>query len=241
MRQVERLRDERVRVARAVGRVDAAGMCAESVRRTRWTGIPEIRGGRDWRDRRDRPEGWDRWEGWGVRVSGEPLRAILATPGVDLRPAPGDRVCAISWAVDALLEPAPDTPVPAGADLLARRAEVLPALRTGALAGVRVGVRPVPADGLPPVGPHAEAEGLYTVVTHSGVTLAPLLGVLAAREITEGTPLEELAPYRLDRDTSHPVRDESLAVMSGYRAEPEPDAEPGTESGTESGSVDPGA
>ncbi|MDW6056947.1 hypothetical protein SAZ11_00975 [Streptomyces sp. FXJ1.4098] len=37
------------------------------------------------------------------------LEAILTTPEVDLRPAPGDRVCSISWSIDALLpqEPAP--------------------------------------------------------------------------------------------------------------------------------------
>ncbi|WP_327392710.1 FAD-binding oxidoreductase [Streptomyces sp. NBC_01186] len=150
-----------------------------------------------------------------------PLGAILATPGVDLRPAPGGRVCAISWAVDGLLDPSAETAVPAGADLLAHCAEVLPALRTGSLAGLRVGVRPVPEDGLPLVGPHPEAPGLYTVVTHSGVTLAPLLGLLAAREISSGVVAGELEPYRPDRDTSRPVRDESLAVMSGYRVETE--------------------
>ncbi|GAA2076178.1 FAD-binding oxidoreductase [Streptomyces albiaxialis] len=146
------------------------------------------------------------------------LGAVLATPGVDLRPAPGGRVVAISWAADALLEPTPGTDVPPEADLLARCAEVLPALRSGALAGVRVGVRPVPADGLPLAGAHPEAGGLYSLVTHSGVTLAPLLGELAARELTEGVALPDLEPYRPDRDTSRPVRDESLAVMSGYRA-----------------------
>ena len=59
----------------------------------------------------------------------EPLRAIVATPGVDLRPAPGNRVCAISWPVDALLAPTPDTQVPPEADLLGRCAAVLPAFR----------------------------------------------------------------------------------------------------------------
>ncbi|WP_055554515.1 FAD-binding oxidoreductase [Streptomyces sp. NBRC 110028] len=147
----------------------------------------------------------------------EPLRAIVATPGVDLRPAPGNRVCAISWPVDALLDPTPATRVPPEADLLSRCAAVLPAVR--ALGGTRVGVRPVPEDGLPLVGPHPQAPGLYTIATHSGVTLAPLLAALATAELTTATPAPELAPYRPDRDTSQPIRDESLAVMSGHRAE----------------------
>ncbi|MFI0821118.1 NAD(P)/FAD-dependent oxidoreductase [Streptomyces sp. NPDC021098] len=147
----------------------------------------------------------------------EPLRAIVATPGVDLRPAPGNRVCAISWPVDALLDPTPATRVPSEADLLGRCAAVLPAFR--ALGATRIGVRPVPEDGLPLVGPHPDAPGLYTIATHSGVTLAPLLASLAAGELTTATPDPALAPYRPDRDTSQPIRDESLAVMSGHRAD----------------------
>ncbi|WP_371864721.1 FAD-dependent oxidoreductase [Streptomyces antimycoticus] len=85
--------------------------------------------------------------------------------------------------------------------------------------GTRIGVRPVPEDGLPLVGPHLQAPGLYTITTHSGVTLAPLLAALAAEELTTSMPEPTLAPYRPDRDTSQPIRDESLAVMSGHRAE----------------------
>ncbi|MCH7801108.1 MAG: hypothetical protein IIC24_06140 [Chloroflexi bacterium] len=34
---------------------------------------------------------------------------------------------------------------------------------------------------------------------HSGVTLAPLIGELAASEITSGTRVDVLEPYRLER------------------------------------------
>ena len=34
---------------------------------------------------------------------------------------------------------------------------------------------------------------------HSGVTLAPLIGELAATEITTGTSVDALEPYRLER------------------------------------------
>jgi glycine/D-amino acid oxidase-like deaminating enzyme len=63
---------------------------------------------------------------------------------------------------------------------------------------VRVGQRSLPADGLPVAG-FADPDGrLYLLATHSGVTLAPLLGALAAREIL-GEPVPELAPYRPGR------------------------------------------
>ena len=43
--------------------------------------------------------------------------------------------------------------------------------------------RPISADGLPVVG-YVE-QGLYVAVTHSGITLAPLIGELASYEIEE--------------------------------------------------------
>lgn len=144
------------------------------------------------------------------------LHAILATPGVDLRPAPGSRICSISWPVDAMLPSGAESGAGLGLeDELHRRGQkILPALRAARLAGARLGVRPVPVDGLPLVGTSPEAANLYSVVTHSGVNLAPILGRLAAEEITSGRPSPDLAPYRPARDVAAEVQDESLQVMS---------------------------
>ncbi len=62
-----------------------------------------------------------------------------------------------------------------------------------------VGYRPTPIDGFPVIGRPAGMEGLYIAVTHSGVTLAPALGLFAAREILEGRRDQLLAPYGPDR------------------------------------------
>lgn len=43
--------------------------------------------------------------------------------------------------------------------------------------------RPMPVDGLPVIGFIDSAPGLYVTVTHSGITLGPLLGELAALEV----------------------------------------------------------
>ena len=64
---------------------------------------------------------------------------------------------------------------------------------------VRIGVRPVPIDDRAIAGPLASAPGLYIIATHSGVTLGPWLGHLAAGEITSGRMPEELGPFRFDR------------------------------------------
>jgi glycine/D-amino acid oxidase-like deaminating enzyme len=44
-------------------------------------------------------------------------------------------------------------------------------------------------------------QGLYAIVTHSGVTLAPALGRFAADEILTGARDPLLAPYHPDRPT----------------------------------------
>ncbi|MGP3776697.1 NAD(P)/FAD-dependent oxidoreductase [Streptomyces sp. SDT5-1] len=146
------------------------------------------------------------------------LGAILAAPGVDLRPAPDARVVSISWPVDALLADGTTDLTSLAADLHGRGEKVLPALTAARSAGARVGLRPVPLDGLPLAGELPSAPGLYHLVSHSAVNLAPALGRLAAQELTTGTPTPELSPYRPDRATDSPVRDESLQVMSGHAA-----------------------
>ena len=62
-----------------------------------------------------------------------------------------------------------------------------------------VGYRPTPKDGLPILGSTGAAPGLYLAVLHSGVTLAPLVGLLTAQEIVDGSEAHELAPFRLSR------------------------------------------
>jgi glycine/D-amino acid oxidase-like deaminating enzyme len=62
-----------------------------------------------------------------------------------------------------------------------------------------VGIRPNVPDGVSAIGRINGIEGLYICVTHSGITLAPVLGALGAKEIlgTERDPL--LYPFSPDR------------------------------------------
>jgi glycine/D-amino acid oxidase-like deaminating enzyme len=62
-----------------------------------------------------------------------------------------------------------------------------------------VGYRPTPKDGFPIVGRVDGVPGVYLAVMHSGVTLAPLVGLLAATEIVDGTDDPSLKPFRLAR------------------------------------------
>ena len=55
--------------------------------------------------------------------------------------------------------------------------------------------RPIPEDGFPIVGRSAAIEGLYLAVTHSGITLAPLIGRYLTDEILTGRRHPILAAY----------------------------------------------
>jgi glycine/D-amino acid oxidase-like deaminating enzyme len=67
------------------------------------------------------------------------------------------------------------------------------------LLSTRLGVRPMPADGEPIIGPIADVPGLYLAVMHAAVTLAPAVGRLVARELVDGIAEPALSGCRPDR------------------------------------------
>ncbi|MFB4297526.1 NAD(P)/FAD-dependent oxidoreductase [Actinomadura sp. NTSP31] len=125
------------------------------------------------------------------------LKGVVHAPELSARPAENETLVLECVDIDAGV----DESVPAeriraaGDELLARARTLLPAL-TARVAQVRRCVRPLPLDGYPLVGP--QRPGLYTAVTHSGITLGPHLAELVDQEI-HGRPAEALAPYRPDR------------------------------------------
>ena len=62
-----------------------------------------------------------------------------------------------------------------------------------------VGYRPMPGDGFPVVGRPPKIDGLYLAVLHSGITLAPAVGLFAAEEIIGGNRNDLLKPYGPER------------------------------------------
>jgi glycine/D-amino acid oxidase-like deaminating enzyme len=80
-----------------------------------------------------------------------------------------------------------------------RAANVIPAAAgTHALPG-EVCVRSLPSDGHPIAGWAPGIDGLYVAVTHSGITLAPILARHMAAEILDGDEVGALAAYRPGR------------------------------------------
>ncbi|MGO2361598.1 MAG: NAD(P)/FAD-dependent oxidoreductase [Brachybacterium tyrofermentans] len=154
---------------------------------------------------------------WGflaeVHAPAHGLERLVTTDHVNLRPV----------GTDHLLVQALELDHDAG-----RGAEVTPALereyldRVSALlgridlevTGIRVGHRVIPADGMTVAGPidGNPESGLWTVVTHSGITLAPYLAETVADEICQGRQRPTLEGFRPTRFAA------GDPVSSGYSA-----------------------
>ncbi len=83
--------------------------------------------------------------------------------------------------------------------IVAEAGAVLPALQGVKLQEVRRGRRPIPQDGEPIIGFSPDVSNVYFATTHSGVTLTPIIGEFAAIEIVEGTRIDLLKPFRIER------------------------------------------
>ena len=135
-----------------------------------------------------------------VAVSGEPLHHLMHTPRINVRPDGPGYILLHHDSVDERLPGdfggAED---PLCGELLKRAQSLLPALERAEVVEARFGMRPVPADGHSCVGALSAILGYYEAVTHSGVTLGPLIGRLLSREILTGEVDPLIAPFRADR------------------------------------------
>jgi glycine/D-amino acid oxidase-like deaminating enzyme len=135
-----------------------------------------------------------------VAVPGKPLRHLMHTPRINVRPdGPGYILLHHDSIDERLTDDFAGTGDLLCAELLERARLVLPALGEAEVAEARFGMRPVPADGHSCVGALSEIPGYYEAVTHSGVTLGPLIGRLLAREILTGEVDPLIAPFRANR------------------------------------------
>lgn len=130
------------------------------------------------------------------KPAGELLRGLVMSPGLHVRQtAEGRLVAGTDFA---------------GADPMGRAEELARELHAKVQAMVKgaeavaldfhsVGYRPTPADGFPAVGRPSSHEGLYVAVTHSGITLAPAIGLFAAQELLQDQRDPLLDPYHPGR------------------------------------------
>jgi len=93
-----------------------------------------------------------------------------------------------------------------GAHIMQMLSAYLPAMKDAEFDYTTLGFRPMPTDGMPVCGPVPGASDVYTCVTHSGVSLAMILGDYVAGEVVTGKPHEMLAPYRPERFGAKPAQ-----------------------------------
>ncbi|HEY8744391.1 MAG TPA: FAD-dependent oxidoreductase [Chloroflexota bacterium] len=128
-------------------------------------------------------------------------RSVVHAPDVQFRPEAGGRVVLQADDIDTLVDPTTprDPNLPACRELWRRACAYLPDLSGASIVEARVGVRALPTDGYPLVGYAPGCGNLYLAITHSGMTLGPLLGELVAAEVLGAAPDPRLATFRPDR------------------------------------------
>jgi len=124
------------------------------------------------------------------------VRTLVACPEIEVRESSaGHLIAAQAYTGEATREDLQRS----GKDAL----RLLLTMFTGAedvrLIDVRVGMRPMPADELPIIGPLPHHPGGYVAVMHSAVTLAPAVGRLVAAELVDGLQAGDLQGLRPDR------------------------------------------
>ena len=128
------------------------------------------------------------------------VHGVVTTSVGNIRPEPDGRVLFQSPDLDG--EADPNAPVPGHvvAEIERRLRSIL---RTGRVPvrveNAIVGKRALPKDGYTIAGFLDENQAVYAVVTHSGITLGPLLGRLVAEEILDGRSADLLAAFRPSR------------------------------------------
>jgi glycine/D-amino acid oxidase-like deaminating enzyme len=116
-----------------------------------------------------------------------------------IRPDGGGRVMMRHTDFDERVRPGQPVDSSLLEELRDRVATVLPGLAGAPVESARVAVRPIPADHQSVIGAVPGVKGLYLIVTHSAITLGPLLARLAATEILGGASDPGLAMFRPDR------------------------------------------
>jgi glycine/D-amino acid oxidase-like deaminating enzyme len=129
------------------------------------------------------------------------VRRVIHAPRIHLRPDGGGRLLLHNTAADAAVSTHDGSRIaePGAAQAMLHLAEELyPGLRGITVEASRIGVRVIPIDGLPVLGPSTTVENFHFAVTHSGVTLCLRVAEMVGAEV-RGELVDELAPFRHSR------------------------------------------
>jgi glycine/D-amino acid oxidase-like deaminating enzyme len=133
-------------------------------------------------------------------AAGRP-RTVLHSREVNWAPRPSGYAVLASASADRAIarDRSPETVRATAGALLERATDLSARFADASFEHAHIGLRPIPIDGWPVCGWSNSIGGLYVVVTHSGITLAPLLSRLVAGEIVDGVEASVLSPFRPSR------------------------------------------
>ena len=128
---------------------------------------------------------------------------MFTTPDLNIRPYGAGRLLLQAPDLDANADVSnpPGTRSEVAAVMLARLHGRLRTIDVARIEWGGVGGRVLPRGRPTVAGPIDPQRRVYVVATHSGVTLAPLLGRLVRSELVDGNTEEILAPFRPERFT----------------------------------------
>jgi glycine/D-amino acid oxidase-like deaminating enzyme len=120
-----------------------------------------------------------------LRFSGPPglVRTLVTCPEIEIRESSDGRLVVAADYTGAITQEALHR---SAEDTLRWLKATFTSAEDVRLLDVSVGIRPVPADGLPIIGPLSHHAGVYVAVMHSAVTLVPVVGRLVAVELIHG-------------------------------------------------------
>ncbi|WP_093899805.1 FAD-binding oxidoreductase [Streptomyces sp. Ncost-T10-10d] len=147
---------------------------------------------------RQLPMRWEPGAVTRVECAQVPVHHPMHAPHIEIRPDGDTSMVLHSREIDALIDTGKDS-AELGRLLHEVAQQVVPELGNARITRTRVSNRPIPADGFPSVGAVPSVPGYYEAVTHSGITLGPVIGRLLAAEILSGKRDEMLADFRPER------------------------------------------
>jgi glycine/D-amino acid oxidase-like deaminating enzyme len=128
-------------------------------------------------------------------------RTIVHSRKVNWAPRPSEYAVLASASADRAVarNRSPEMVRATAGALLKRAGDLSARFADASVERARIALRALPIDGWPVCGWINSIGGLYVVVTHSGITLAPLLSQLVAEEILEEGEASVLRPFRPSR------------------------------------------
>jgi glycine/D-amino acid oxidase-like deaminating enzyme len=134
-----------------------------------------------------------------VETGKELVGRVMHAPEIAIRPDGAGRVFLLAHGVERERREVGHAPAQLAEKVKRLAARVLPELASASVVDVRVGHRPIPADGFPAIGRATNIRGYFEAVMHSGITLGPIVARALTAELVHGREDPLVSSFRASR------------------------------------------